>query len=142
MATTHRLTIDDARAYLAEHHRAVLHTYRRDGAPQLSPVAVGVDAEGRVIISTRDTAMKTKNLERDPRAAVCAFPDAWTGRWLQVDGTVEIVRRPDAIEALVDYYRRVAGEHPDWDDYRAAMDRDRRVLLRLTIERVGPTVSG
>jgi PPOX class probable F420-dependent enzyme len=134
--------VDEALAYLRENHHAVLATLRSDGAPQLSPVAAGVDAAGRVVVSTRETAFKTRNLRRDPRAWLCVFPDRFFGPWVQVEGPVEIVSLPDAMEPLVDYYRSVAGEHADWDDYRAAMEREQRVLVRLTPERVGPKRSG
>jgi PPOX class probable F420-dependent enzyme len=133
---------DEAREFIATHHRAVLATQRRDGQPQLSPVTCGVDAGGRVVISTRETAIKTKNLRRDPRASLCVFSDGFFGRWVQVEGSAEVVSLPEAMEPLVDYYRQVSGEHPDWDDYRAAMIRERRVIVRVTIERAGPDVSG
>jgi PPOX class probable F420-dependent enzyme len=131
-----------AREFIAAHHRAVLATQRADGRPQLSPVTCGIDAEGRVLISTRETAVKAKNLRRDPSASVCVFTDGFFGSWVQVEGTAEVVSLPEAMELLVDYYRRTAGEHPDWDDYRAAMVRDKRVMVRITIERAGPDVSG
>jgi PPOX class probable F420-dependent enzyme len=134
--------VDEALAYLRENSHAVLATLRSDGAPQLSPVAAGVDAEGRVVVSTRETAYKTRNLRRDPRAWICVFPDRFFGPWIQVEGRVEIVSLPDAMEPLVDYYRAVAGEHADWGDYRAAMEREQRVLVRLAPERVGPKRSG
>jgi PPOX class probable F420-dependent enzyme len=134
---------DKARSILADKHRAVLATHRRDGSVQMSPVTVALDAEGRPIISTRQTAYKVKNLRRDPRASLCVFSDGFFGEWLQVDGTVTIVDLPEAMEGLVDYYRRASGgEHPDWDDYRAAMQRDQRVLLRLEITRAGPDREG
>jgi PPOX class probable F420-dependent enzyme len=130
--------IDFARA----NHHAVLHTYRRDGSPQLSPVAVGVDDDGRLVISSRETAIKTKNALRDPRAAVCMLNDHFYGEWGFAEGACEIVHLPEAMDLLVDYYRQLSGEHPDWDDYRAAMQRDQRVILRITVERAGPTISG
>jgi PPOX class probable F420-dependent enzyme len=134
--------IERAVEFLRGHHRAVLATTRSDGRPQLSPVAVAVDDDGRVLISTRETAVKTKNLSRDPRASLCVMSDAFFGEWIQVDGPAEIIYLPDALDLLVDYYRRASGEHPDWDDYRAAMRRDRRVIVRLTITRAGPDISG
>jgi PPOX class probable F420-dependent enzyme len=124
------------------HHLAVLATFRRDGRPQLSPVTAGVDDEGRVEISTRETSMKVKNLRRDPRLSLCLLNRGFFGEWGQVEGTAEIVERPAALALLVDYYRRISGEHPDWDDYRAAMEREQRVLVRFEIERAGPTVAG
>lgn len=133
---------DEARQFIAIHHRAVLATRRADGQPQLSPVTCAVDDAGRVIVSTRETAIKTKNLRRDPQAALCVFGDGFFGPWVQVEGSAEIVSLPDAMDLLVDYYRRVSGEHPDWADYRAAMVRDRRVIIAVTITRAGPSTSG
>ena len=128
--------------FLRAHHRAVLATSRSDGMPQLSPVTCTVDDDGRVLISTRETAVKTKNLRHRPRASLCVFTDTFFGQWVQVEGDAELISLPDAMDLLVDYYRRVSGEHPDWDDYRAAMIRDRRVIARITITRAGPDVSG
>jgi PPOX class probable F420-dependent enzyme len=132
----------EAQAFLREHHHAVLTTFRSDGRPQLSPVACTVDKDGRVVVSTRETAMKTSNLRRDPRVALCVFTDKFFGPWVQVEGEAEIVELPEAMEPLVDYYRRVAGEHDDWDDYRAAMQRERRVVVRFAITRAGPNITG
>jgi PPOX class probable F420-dependent enzyme len=134
--------IGQAADFLRAHHRAVLATSRSDGMPQLSPVTCTVDDEGRVLVSTRDTAVKTKNLRHRPRASLCVLTDTFFGEWVQVEGDAELISLPDAMDLLVDYYRRVSGEHPDWDDYRAAMIRDRRVIVRITITRAGPDVSG
>ena len=101
-----------------------------------------LDADGRAIISSRETAYKVRNLRRDPRAALCVFVEAFTGPWVQIEGTAEVVTLPAAMELLIDYYRRLAGEHPDWDDYRRAMTADQRVLIRITIERAGPDRQG
>jgi PPOX class probable F420-dependent enzyme len=117
-------------------------TSRADGTTQMAPVTVGVDDEGRVLVSSRDTAYKVRHVRSLPYAAICAFTDQFFGDWVQVEGPVEVVSLPDAMEPLVEYYRNIRGEHPDWDDYRAAMQRDRRVLLRMTVERAGPDVSG
>ncbi|HEX9926472.1 MAG TPA: PPOX class F420-dependent oxidoreductase [Anaerolineae bacterium] len=136
------MDIDKAKTFLKTHHRAVMATYRRDGRPQMSPVGVGVDAAGRVIMSSREPAYKVRNLRRDPRVSVCVFSDEFYGEWVQIDGEAEIISMPDALEDLVDYYKRVVGEHPDWDDYRAAMAREQRVLVRITIERAGPDRMG
>ena len=128
--------------FIRRNHQGVLATTRADGSTQMSPVTAGVDDEGRVEISSRETAYKVRHLRARPYAAYCGFTDRFFGEWVQVEGPVEIVTLPDAMEPLVEYYRRIRGEHPDWDEYRAVMERDRRVLLRLTIERAGPTVSG
>lgn len=133
---------DRARDFLRANHRAVMATTRADGTTQMSPITAGVDAEGRVVVSSRETAYKVRHVRALPYAAICAFTDGFFGEWVQVEGPVDVVSLPDAMEPLVDYYRAISGEHPDWDDYRAAMTSDRRVLLRLTIERSGPTVSG
>ncbi len=131
-----------AREFMRAHHRAVLATVRSDGRPQLSPVTVGVDDAGRVLISTRETAVKTKILVRDPRASLCVMNDQFYGDWVQAEGVAEIIHLPEAMELLVDYYRLVSGEHPDWDDYRNAMIRDQRVIVAITITRAGPDRSG
>ncbi len=137
-----RMDLDDARAFVRQHSHAVLITLRADGSPQSSPVAATVDAEGRVIVSSRETAYKTRNLRRRSRAWLCVFPDAFYGPWVQVEGDVDVLSLPDAMEPLVDYYRRVAGEHPDWDEYRQAMRDEQRCLLRVSLTRAGPDRSG
>src|SRR5512142_2174574 len=129
------MDIAQARAFVRENHRAVLATRHADGRTQLSPVTVGVDDEGNVVVSTRETATKTRNLARDPHAVLCVMNDGFFGSWIQIEGTAEIVHLPEAMQPLVDYYRSVQGEHPDWDDYRAAMVRDRRVIVRIRVDR-------
>jgi PPOX class probable F420-dependent enzyme len=132
------MEIDDAREFIAANHRAVLATRRRDGGIQMSPVLAAVDDEGRVVISSNEGKAKVLNLRRDPEASVCVFTNRFFGDWLQVDGRAELLSLPDALEPLVDYYRRVSGEHEDWDEYRRAMVAERRCLIRITIGRAGP----
>jgi PPOX class probable F420-dependent enzyme len=136
------MDLDEARAFVRANHRAVLATMRRDGTPQLSPVACTVDADGTVVVSTREAAAKTRNVRRDPRAWLCVMSDGFYGQFVQVEGSVTVVSLPEAIDGLIDYYRSISGEHPDWDDYRAAMEREQRVLLRLELTRAGPDYSG
>ena len=136
------MDLDKAREFIRSNHRAVLATRRSDGTPQLSPVVCAVDGEGRVTVSTRETAMKAKNLQRDPAVSLCVVSDGFFGDWVQVDGEATIVALPEAMDGLIEYYRSISGEHPDWDDYRAAMERDRRLLLRIAIEHAGPDASG
>ena len=136
------MDLDRALDFVREHHHAVMLTRRRDGSPQMSPIACNVDAEGRIVVSTRETAMKTTHLPRDPHVVLCVLSDGFFGDWIQVEGVAEIVSLPEAMEPLVDYYRTTSGEHPDWDDYRAAMVRDQRVIVRITAERAGPDRSG
>ena len=136
------MDLDEARAFLGDHHQAVLSTFRADGRPQMSPVAVGVDGEGRAVVSSREPAYKVRNLRRDPRVSLCVLSDGFLGDWIQVDGTATIVSLPEAMEPLVEYYRAVAGEHPDWDEYRQAMQDQQRVIIRIDVERAGPDRSG
>jgi PPOX class probable F420-dependent enzyme len=140
--TVDGMDIDQAREFLRTRHRAVLATYNPDGTAQLSPVTVGVDGEGRVTVSTRETAVKTRNLTRDPRAVLCVVTEQFFGEWALVQGSTEIVHMPEALEPLVDYYRRISGEHPDWDEYRQAMVRQGKSLLRVTPVRWGPVATG
>jgi len=107
----------------------------------MSLVAAAVEGDA-VVVSTRETASKTRNLRRRPRASILVFTDAFWGDWVQVEGPVEIRSLPEAMDGLVAYYRQISGEHPDWDDYRAAMERERRVLLLVTVERAGPDTAG
>jgi PPOX class probable F420-dependent enzyme len=136
------MDIDDAIEYVRTHHHAVLATLKKDGTPQLSPVTAGVDEQGRVVISTRQTAYKVRHIRRDPRVWLCAFPDGFYGGWAQLEGTPEVLELPEAMDGLIAYYRDISGEHPNWDDYRAAMEHDQRVLLRITITKAGPNVIG
>jgi PPOX class probable F420-dependent enzyme len=136
------MDLELARDFLRKNHRAVMATYHPDGRPQLTPVTVGIDDAGRAIVSTRETAVKVRNLLRDARVSLCAMNDAFYGDWMQADGEAEIVHLPEAMELLVDYYRGISGEHPDWADYRAAMERDRRVLVRVTMTHAGPDFHG
>jgi PPOX class probable F420-dependent enzyme len=129
--------ISEALAFLREHHRGVLTTRRTDGRPQLSPVLGTVDDRDRLVISTREATYKVRNLRRVPYGSYCGFTDGFFGPWVQVEGPAEILALPAAMESLVAYYRSISGEHPDWDDYRAAMVRDRRVLVAITPERAG-----
>lgn len=133
---------EEAQEFVRTHHRAVMATFRADGRPAMTPVLAVADAQGRVVVSTRETAMKVRHLRRDPRVALCVFTDQFWGDWAQLEGTAEIVSLPEAMELLVDYYRRAAGEHPDWADYRAAMEREQRCVVRFAIERAGPTRVG
>jgi PPOX class probable F420-dependent enzyme len=128
------VTPDDKREFVGHNHRAVLVTRRADGRVQTSPIVCGVHEDGRIAISVTEDRAKTKNLRRDNRATLCVLNDAFFGEWTQIDGMAEIVAMPEALDGLKALYRGVAGEHPDWDDYAAAMARDRRVLLLISID--------
>ena len=135
------MDLDLARDFVRSHHRAVLATRTRRGIQQ-SPVLVGVDDAGRLTVSSRETAFKTKNLRADPWAQLCVLNDGFFGAWIYVEGQTEVVSLPEAMEPLVEYYRGIAGEAEDWDDYRAGMERERRVILRITPTRAGPDRQG
>ncbi|WP_410820498.1 PPOX class F420-dependent oxidoreductase [Micromonospora sp. 050-3] len=128
--------------FLRPRHRVVLMTTRADGRPQSSPVSAGVDGQGRLVISTYPERAKVSNLRRDPRVSACVLSDDWNGPWVQIDGTAEVLDLPEALEPLVEYFRSISGEHPDWDDYRAAMVRQRKSLIRITIDNWGPIATG
>lgn len=136
------MDLEQARQFLRDNHRGVLATRRRDGGVQQSPVLVNVDGEGRAIISSRETALKVLNLRRDPRAQACVFTDRFFGEWVYVEGSAEILSLPEAMDALIDYYERFPDENPDWDEYRARMEREQRVLIRIDLDRAGPDRQG
>lgn len=128
--------------FIRPRHRFLLATTRRDGRPQLSPVSGGVDDEGRLVISSYPGRAKAVNAERDSRVSVCVLSDDWNGPWVQVDGDAEVLHLPEAEDALVDYFRCIAGEHPNWDEYRAAMRLQNKSLIRITPTRWGPIATG
>ena len=143
IATTTRVERDELLEFLRHRHQGVLVTTRGDGSPQLSPVTFGVDAAGRVVVSTYPDRAKAVNLRRRPQASFLALGDDFDDAWVQVDGTAEVIDAPDSVEPLVEYYRAAAGkEHPDWDEYREAMRRQGKSVVRLTIERWGPVATG
>ncbi|GIL27674.1 PPOX class F420-dependent oxidoreductase [Actinocatenispora comari] len=128
--------------FVRPRHHAVLITTRRDGRPQTSPVTCGTDGAGRVVVSTYPQRAKVHNVRRDPRVSLCVLSDEFNGPYVQLDGTAEVRDLPEALDDLVEYYRGIAGEHPDWDEYRAAMQRQGKCLIRVTIERWGPIAEG
>lgn len=123
-------------------HRALLLTSRSDGRPQASPVTCGVDSAGRLVISTYPERAKTRNVRRDPRVSVVVLSDEWNDPWVQIDGTAEVIDAPDSVEPLVEYFRVISGEHPDWGEYRAAMVRQGKSLIRISPQRWGPIATG
>jgi PPOX class probable F420-dependent enzyme len=133
---------DELLEFIRTRHHGILATTRLDGRPQLSPVTMGVDHEGRIVVSTYPERAKTRNASRRAPGSMCVLSDEFNGEWVQVDGAIEVVEQPQAVEALLDYYRCISGEHPDWNEYRRAMVRQGKVLLRLSIERWGPISRG
>ena len=128
--------------FVRPRHHGVLLTTRRDGGPQASLVTMGLDTAGRVVVSSYPERAKVHNVRRDPQASMVVMSDDFGGEWVQVDGIAEIIDLPDAVEPLVEYFRVISGEHPDWDEYRTAMVDQGKCLIRLTIDRWGPIAKG
>ena len=142
IATADRVSREELLDFVRPRHHAVLMTTRGSGMPQLSPVTCGVDDDGRVVISTYPERAKAVNARRDPRVSLCVLSDDFGGAWVQVDGTAEVIDLPDSVEPLVEYYRNIAGEHPDWAEYREAMRVQGKSIIRVTIETWGPVATG
>lgn len=142
IATTDRVQRNGLLDFVRPRHRATLVTTRRNGRPQLSPVTCGVDDEGRLVVSTYPQRAKAANLRRDPAVSVLIHSDDWDGPYVQLDGTAEVIDLPDSVEPLVDYFRSISGEHPDWEEYRQAMRDQGKSLIRVTIESWGPVATG
>lgn len=142
IATSEVVARADLLDFIRPRHHVVLLTTRRDGSPQLSPVTAGVDADGRVVIATYPERAKTRNARRHAPVSLLVLSDDWNGAWVQLDGRAEVIDLPDALEPLVEYFRSISGEHDDWDEYRTAMQRQGKVLLRVTVDRWGPVATG
>ena len=142
IATATRVELDELLDFVRPRHQFVLITRRQDGSPQASPVSGGVDEQGRLVISTYPERTKTANARRDPAVTVLVLGDEFNDAWVQVDGTCEVIDPPDSVEPLVDYFRSISGEHPDWDEYRQAMRDQGKSLLRVTPTSWGPIATG
>jgi PPOX class probable F420-dependent enzyme len=142
VATNTRVERDALLDFVRPRHHAILMTTRADGRPQSSPVTCGVDADGRIVISTYRERAKAANVRRDPRVSVCVLSDDFDGAWVHLDGVAEVLDLPEALEPLVEYYRCISGEHPDFDEYRRAMVEQGKSLIRVTVEQWGPIATG
>jgi len=142
IATARTVDRDELLEFLRPRHRGMLATTRRDGRPQLSPVTCGVDSDGRIVVSTYPGRAKAENARRDARVSIVVQSDDWSGEYVQVDGSAEVLDMPDALDGLVEYFRCISGEHPNWDEYRDAMRLQGKSLIRITIERWGPIATG
>ncbi|AGI89241.1 PPOX class F420-dependent oxidoreductase [Streptomyces albidoflavus] len=142
IATNTRVDRAELLDFVRPRHRALLLTARADGSPQASPLTCGVDGEGRIVVSTYPERAKTRNAQRNPKVSVVVLSDEWNGPWVQIDGTAKVIDAPDSVEPLVEYFRVISGEHPDWDEYRAAMLKQGKSLIRITPERWGPVATG
>jgi PPOX class probable F420-dependent enzyme len=142
IATSETVERNELLEFVRGRHKAVLVTRKRDGSPQVSPVTAGLDSDGRIVVSTYPERAKVRNARRCAQVSVLVLSDDWSGPWVQVDGRAEVLDLPDALGPLVEYFRAIAGEHDDWDEYRAAMQRQGKVLVRITIDRWGPVATG
>ncbi|MCX5387316.1 PPOX class F420-dependent oxidoreductase [Streptomyces sp. NBC_00083] len=142
VATNTPVELDQLLEFIRPRHRAILLTRRADGSPQGSPLTCGVDDAGRLVMSTYPERAKTRNARREQRVSVIVLSDEWNGPWVQVDGEAEVIDPPDSVEPLVDYFRSISGEHPDWAEYRAAMVKQGKSLIRVTPVRWGPVATG
>lgn len=142
IATADRVGREALLDFLRPRQRAILMTTRTDGTPQLSPVTAGVDTDGRFVVSTYPKRAKAVNARRNPAVSACVVSDEWNGAYVQIDGQAEVIDMPDAVEPLVEYFRCISGEHPDWDEYREAMRKQNKSLIRVSIERWGPIATG
>jgi PPOX class probable F420-dependent enzyme len=142
IATNTRVGLDELLDFIRPRHQAVLLTWRADGSPQTSPITCGVDEGGRIVVSTYPDRAKAVNARRDSRATVLVLSDDFGGPWVQVDGDAEVLDLPESVEPLVEYFRSISGEHPDWDEYREAMRRQGKSLIRVTPRRWGPVATG
>ncbi|KUL26658.1 PPOX class F420-dependent oxidoreductase [Streptomyces regalis] len=142
IATNTRVSLEELLDFVRPRHRALLLTRRADGSPQASPLTCGVDDSGRIVVSTYPERAKTRNAKRDPRVSVLVLSDDWNGPWVQIDGSAEVIDSPESVEPLVEYFRNISGEHPDWDEYRQAMVKQGKSIIRVTPEKWGPVATG
>jgi PPOX class probable F420-dependent enzyme len=142
IATAEEVGLSELLDFVRPRHRMVLSTFRADGSLQSSPVTGGVDQQGRLVIASYPQRAKSANIRRTPEASVVVLSDEFNGPYVQIDGDAEVIDVPEAIELLVGYYRAIAGEHPDWDEYRGAMLTQRKCVIRVTPHRWGPVATG
>ncbi|WEH16880.1 PPOX class F420-dependent oxidoreductase [Streptomyces sp. VNUA24] len=142
IATNTSVSREELLDFVRPRHRALLLTRRADGSPQASPLTCGVDDSGRIVVSTYPERAKTRNAKRDERVSVVVLSDDWDGPWVQIDGTAEVLDSPDSVEPLVEYFRNISGEHPDWDEYREAMVKQGKSIIRVTPVKWGPVATG
>lgn len=144
IATNDTVDREQLLEFIGPRHQMILITTRKDGSPQASPVSGGLDDDGRILIATYPERAKVKNVRRDARASVLVLSQDWNDAWVQVDGSAEVldIDEPETVEEFVTYFRNIAGEHSDWDEYRQAMRDQGKSLIRLTPQRWGPVATG
>ena len=133
------MEIADAQKFIKDNHRACIAVRQKDGWPQMTLVTPGIDAEGRVILTSRGTTYKVKHIRREPKVSMLIFGEQFSGsKFVQIHGTAEVVDLPQAMDGLIDWYKTVRGEHKNWQDYKQQVADEKRVLIRINIEKVGP----
>lgn len=142
LATNTTVDRDGLTEFLRPRHNGLVITTRADGVPQASPVTCGVDEQGRIVVSTYPQRAKARNARRNPDVSIVVLSDNFGDAWVQVNGTAELINAADDVEPLVDYFRCIAGEHSDWDEYREAMVKQGKTLLRITPVSWGPIATG
>ena len=142
VATNDRVDFDGLVDFLRTRHKAIVVTRRADGGDQTSPVTLGIDAQGRLLVSTYPERAKVTNIRTDPRVAMCVLSDEFDDAWVHVEGTAEVLDLPEALDPLCEYFRSISGEHSDWDEYKEAMAEQGKCLIRLTVQRWGPIATG
>lgn len=142
IATTTHADREQLLEFVRSRHHLVLSTTRSDGSPQMSPVTGGVDEHGRIVISTYPGRAKAANIRKNPNVSICVLSGEFNGAWVQVNGTAEVIDMPEAVDGLVDYFRSISGEHPDWDEYREAMRTQNKSLIRVTPMSWSPIATG
>ena len=133
------MEIADAQKFIKDNHRACIAVRQKDGWPQMTLVTPGIDAAGRIILTSRGTTYKVKHLRRDPKVSMLIFGEQFSGsKFVQIHGSAEVVDLPHAMDGLIDWYKTVRGEHKNWEDYKQQVTDEKRVLIRINIEKVGP----
>lgn len=142
IATNREVEREELNEFIRPRHKGVLIAHKRDGSPQSSLVSMGLDDDGRIVVSSYPERAKVHNLRRDSRVSMTVQSDEFNGEWVQVDGTAEVLDLPEALDGLCDYFRVISGEHSDWDEYREAMQQQGKCLIRITVDEWGPIAKG
>ena len=141
IATTTQVGLDELGEFVTDRHQGVLITTKDDGSVQASPVTCGW-SDGQILVATYPSRAKAVNARKRTGVSIVVLSDEFNGAWVQIDGDADVLDVPEAVDGLVEYFRCVAGEHSDWDEYREAMVRQNKSLIRITPRRWGPVATG
>ncbi len=137
------MEIADAQKFLRDNHHGVLVTRKKDSSLQMTLVSPVIDDEGKVIITSRESTYKVKNIKRNPQISLLVYGDQFNGsNYIQIDGRAEIIPLPQAMDIVLDWHRQIRGVPANWDEIREKTKTERRIAMRVTIERVGPQNKG